>query len=159
MNKHLLYLALGSNLGDKQQNIGNAYKQIEKRIGEIISQSAFYITMPDGFQSDNMFVNSVCAVHTELSLTSILAITQRIELELGRDNKSRNNLYTDRIIDIDILIYDDLIINTPTLTVPHPRFHVRKFVMEPFAEIAPDVRHPMKGKTIKKLCEELPKSI
>ena len=159
MNKHLLYLALGSNLGNKQQNIEIAYKQIEKRIGEIISQSAFYVTNPDGFQSDNMFVNSVCAVHTELSLTSVLAITQQLELEQGRAEKTIKNLYNDRIIDIDILLYDELIVYTPTLIVPHPRFHIRNFVMEPFVEIAPALRHPLIGKTIKKLREELLKSI
>ncbi len=152
---HIIFFSLGSNLGDKQKNIETAYERIEERIGNIVSRSAFFISEPQGFQSDNLFVNTVCEVHTSLDYISAFSITQSIEKEIGRVEKSENLNYTDRIIDIDMLLVDGLVINTPHLTIPHPRFHLRDFVLAPLCEIAPDVIHPVFDKTMMELLESL----
>ncbi len=155
MKKHRIFLGLGSNLGDKQKNIERAYKLIKKRIGKIVSKSAFYISEPVGFESDNEFLNSVCEVVTLMSVYEILQETQEIEKEIGRVNKSQRGEYLDRIIDIDILMYDDIIIEEPSLIVPHPQFHIRSFVLIPFAEISPNTIHPVFDKSILQLKNEL----
>ena len=155
MEKHRIFLGLGSNLGDKQKNIERAYKLIKKRIGKIVSKSAFYISEPVGFESDNEFLNSVCEVVTLMSVYEILQETQEIEKEIGRVNKSQRGEYLDRIIDIDILMYDDIIIEEPSLIVPHPQFHIRSFVLIPFAEISPNTIHPVFDKSILQLKNEL----
>ena len=152
-----LFLGFGSNLGSKKENILNAYSEIEKRIGKIISRSAFYITNPEGFESENYFLNSACEVECKIDIYSALAETQFIEKQIGRTSKSKNGIYSDRIIDIDILLADDLIIDTPELTIPHPLLHKRRFVLEPLAEIAPDYIHPIFHKTILQLLSELDK--
>ena len=117
---HKVYLGLGTNLGDKEANLKTAFEEIRKRVGEVTSQSAFYASEPWGFESDNSFLNAVCCVHTDLSPMEILTKTQEIERELGRTKKSVGGIYSDRMIDIDILLYDDLRIHTPELTIPHP---------------------------------------
>lgn len=152
---HSLFLGLGSNLGDKQNNILQSYAEIEKRIGNIVSQSAFYITTPEGFESDNDFQNSVCKVSTSLSLHQVFVEVLNIEKHLGRASKSINGIYADRLIDIDILMYDDLVIDTDQIIIPHPRLHLRNFVLEPFAEIAPCTVHPVLNKTIEQLKKDL----
>jgi 2-amino-4-hydroxy-6-hydroxymethyldihydropteridine diphosphokinase len=154
-NEHSVFLALGSNLGDKQKNIEDAFEKIEERIGKITSLSALHITNPVGFQSANIFVNCVCEVVTNIDIYTLFATTQEVEKEIGRRVKSRYGIYTDRIIDIDLIMADNLIINTPDLTIPHPLFHLRDFVLAPFCEIAPDRIHPLFGKTIRKLKDEL----
>ena len=152
---HRVFLGLGSNLGDKEKNISDAYIWIEERIGKIVSKSAFYITSPEGFISENWFVNAVCEVASNLSVGDVFATTQAIERQLGRTEKSENGNYADRQIDIDILMIDDLIIDTPELTVPHPRMHLREFVLIPFSEIAPQMLHPVLKQTIGELLEKL----
>jgi len=132
---HLVYFSLGSNLGDKKQNLSTAIKLMEKQIGVLLRQSAFLETEPWGFQSDNSFVNAAICMETSLDPFEVLAETQKIEREMGRTIKSVNGEYHDRIIDIDILLYDDLHINTPQLTIPHPLMEERDFVMIPLREI------------------------
>ena len=154
MAKHILFLAFGSNLGDREKNICDAYDEIEGRIGKIVSKSAFYMTQPDGFHSENLFFNSVCQVETEMEVREIFKVLKTIEMRLGRFSKSRGGVYADRLIDIDILMYDNLVIDTPDLTIPHPRFHLRDFVLEPFAEIAPETIHPILQKTVGELRNE-----
>ena len=105
---HTVFLALGSNLGDKIANLLNAYNLIQNRIGQITAQSDFIISKPWGFQSDNNFVNSVVKVTTQLEPFELLHTTQQIERDLGRASKSSNGRYHDRVIDIDILIYDSI---------------------------------------------------
>ena len=143
-----VYFGLGTNLGDKEQNLRLAVQHIEERIGKVVSLSAFYATAPWGFASDNAFLNAVVCVEISLSPLEILSVTQSIEKEMGRTHKSVNGVYSDRVIDIDLLPYDDLILDTPTLKLPHPLMQERRFVMEPLAEIAPDVMHPVLGKTL-----------
>lgn len=141
---HEVYLALGSNLGDGRANIHRAIELIGERIGAIVRQSSLIETEPWGFDSTNRFVNGVCLCHTSLTPMQVLRTTQQIEREMGRLHKSTRltlpdgttkAVYHDRIIDIDILTYDDLHITTPSLTLPHPHMHERDFVMIPLAEI------------------------
>ena len=134
-----IYLGLGTNLGDKEANLNMAMDEIRKRIGEIVSLSAFYTTEPWGFESKHSFLNAVCCICTKFSPLEVLHLTQDIELLLGRLKKSVNGQYSDRPIDIDILLYDDLHIDTPELTIPHPLMWERDFVMIPLREIAPDI--------------------
>jgi 2-amino-4-hydroxy-6-hydroxymethyldihydropteridine diphosphokinase len=156
MNReYTVYLALGSNLGDKQKNIEEALDKIAERIGNIISLSAFYLTNPVDFQSENIFVNCVCEVTTRVNACRLFLIAQGIEKEMGRSSKSKDGQYADRIIDIDLILAEDLVIDTPELTIPHPRFHTRAFVLDPLCEIAPDLVHPLSGKTVKELRTEL----
>lgn len=154
-----VYFGLGTNLGDKAQNLRIAVQKIEERIGKVISLSAFYATAPWGFQSDNGFLNAAAGVATSLSPQEILGETQRIERELGRTCKSVNGCYSDRPIDIDLLLYTDRVLNEENLVVPHPLMTVRRFVMEPLAEIAPDVVHPVLHKTIKGLWKEIEETV
>ena len=133
--KHTVYFSLGSNLGDKEGNIREAISRIGELIGEVDRQSTLLATEPWGFESDNTFVNAAIRCTTSLSPFEILNITQNIERAMGRTLKSVDGQYHDRIIDIDILIYDDLHITTPQLTLPHPLMKERDFVMIPLKEI------------------------
>jgi 2-amino-4-hydroxy-6-hydroxymethyldihydropteridine diphosphokinase len=146
-----VYLGFGTNLGDKEKNLRDAVQKTRERIGNVSSLSAFYVTSPCGFQSENTFLNAVACVETTLSPHELLATTQQIEREMGRATKSVDHIYTDRLIDIDLLMVDDQIINESGFVLPHPLMHKRRFVMEPFAEIAPDVLHPVMGETIHEL--------
>lgn len=130
-----IYLGLGSNLGDKCLHLRTAINEIEKRIGHVECQSAFVETEPWDFESDNTFVNAVVRVDTALSPLDLLKETQTIEREMGRTHKTVDGKYSDRIIDIDILLYGDAEINLPELVVPHPRMHERDFVMKPLEEV------------------------
>lgn len=150
-----IYLGLGTNLGDKETNLNLAMDEIRKRIGEIVSLSAYYITEPWGFDSQNTFLNAVCIVSTVLSPSETLYITQSIEKDLGRLKKSVDGQYSDRPIDIDILLYDDIVLNTPNLVIPHPLMHQRTFVMEPLAEIAPELVHPVLHQKMKDILMEM----
>ena len=147
----MVYLGLGTNLGDKEQNLRMSIKKIEERIGNVVSLSAFYATAPWGFSSENSFLNAAVCVETTLLPLQVLEETQRIERELGRTEKSVNGLYADRLIDIDLLLYDDRVKDAEGLILPHPLMTERRFVMEPLSEIAPDVVHPVLHKTMKEL--------
>ena len=138
---HTVYLSLGTNLGDKEHNLVSAIKEIERRIGPVRAQSAFLTTEPWGFESENTFLNAAVRVKTELSPNALLRVTQQIERKMGRTQKSSVDpqqskvIYHDRIIDIDILLYDDLHINTKKLIIPHPHMYERDFVLIPLKEI------------------------
>ncbi len=147
----MVYLGLGTNLGDKEQNLRMSVKKIEERIGNVVSLSAFYATAPWGFSSENSFLNAAVCVETTFLPLQVLEETQRIERELGRTEKSVNGLYADRLIDIDLLLYDDRVMDAEGLILPHPLMTERRFVMEPLSEIAPDVVHPVLHKTMKEL--------
>ena len=130
-----LLVSLGSNIGDKQQNIERAIALIDEKIGSVVKKSSFYTTEPVGFTSDNNFINAAIEVKTNLPIYRILKITQKIERLMGRTQKSSKGVYHDRIIDIDILIYGNKKIHSARLTVPHPRMYERDFVMQPLREI------------------------
>lgn len=144
----IVYLGLGTNLGDKAANLHAAVHLISGKIGKVISLSSFYATAPWGFESENSFLNAAICVETSLSPLEVLHRTQEIERTLGRTHKSTGGIYHDRIIDIDLLLYNKEIIQTPELTIPHPLMLQRDFVMNPLVEIAPDVVHPVFGKKL-----------
>lgn len=149
-----VYLGLGTNLGNKEANLRTAIYKLQERIGKQISLSSFYETAPWGFESDHSFLNAAIGLETNLSPIEILHITQEIEKELGRTKKSVNGSYSDRLIDIDILLYDTLVLQTPELTIPHPLMTERDFVMKPLIEIAGNVIHPTLQKTLSELYQE-----
>lgn len=149
--RHLVYLSLGTNLGDKEANLYVAVHELEKRIGRLVVLSAFYATEPWGFSSDHSFLNAACGMETLLSPFQVLEETQAIERLLGRTKKSVDGQYADRLIDIDLLLFDDKVIDTPILTIPHPIMHLRDFVLKPMTEIAPDMVHPVLGQKIRNL--------
>ncbi|MBR1809247.1 MAG: 2-amino-4-hydroxy-6-hydroxymethyldihydropteridine diphosphokinase [Paludibacteraceae bacterium] len=134
----LSYLSLGSNLFDKEHNLLRAVALIQEQVGDVLRKSSFYYSAPWGFSSPNSFVNIVVAVETEFSPIELLHATQQIERQMGRTHKSENGHYSDRIIDIDILLYDNLRIDIPELKIPHPLMHERDFVMIPLQEIMQD---------------------
>lgn len=146
-----VYLGLGTNLGDKEVQLRTAVNEIEKRIGRIMILSAFYTTIPWGFTSEHTFLNAACAVETSLNPYELLSVTQDIEKNLGRKHKSVDHHYTDRLIDIDILFFDQIIIHEADLQIPHPLLTKRDFVLKPLVEIAPDLVHPINHLTIRKL--------
>lgn len=135
-----VYLLLGANLGDKQQMFIRARESVADQIGPIVRQSAEYETAAWGITDQPTYLNQVLVVQTRLTPTAVLANTQAIEQNLGR---VRAEKWGSRVIDIDLLFYEDLIINTPTLTVPHPLLHERRFTLVPLAEVAPDLVHPV----------------
>lgn len=134
-NSHIAYLSLGSNLGDRHATMQSAILLLESQAGSVDRVSSAIETEPWGFKSANKFLNMCVRITTTLSPEQLLATTKDIELQLGRTTKSVNGQYHDRPIDIDILTYDDLHINTPSLTLPHPHMHERDFVMIPLREI------------------------
>jgi len=125
-------------LGNKEENLKKALDLLSQKIGDIIAVSSFYTSEPQGFISENSFLNAAVSMHTKLSPFALLDETQKIERQLGRKQKTRK-AYTDRIIDIDILFYDDLTLNTPELTIPHPHIAEREFVLVPLSEIASEL--------------------
>ncbi len=131
----IVYLGLGSNLGNKEQHITTAVKHLEQRVGKVRRLSSLLKTEPWGFTSPHSFVNAAVSIDTTLSPHEVLEATQQIERDMGRKQKSMNGEYHDRIIDIDILLYDDMEINEKDLTIPHPLMHQRDFVMIPLREI------------------------
>ena len=150
----IAYLGLGTNVGNKRRNMITAAALLAERVGDILALSGFYETEPWGFESENFFLNAAVKLKTSFSPLEVLQITQQIEKELGRTEKS-NGVYHDRIIDIDILLYEDEVLQIPELTLPHPLMHERKFVMDPLSEIAPFVVHPVLKERIIDLKERL----
>ncbi len=139
-----LYLSLGSNLGDREDMLRRAIALIEERVGAVQRVSSFIETEPWGFESEHPFLNAAVMVRTTLSPIECLDATQQIERELGRKKKSKGGIYHDRPIDIDLLLYGDLKLSTPRLTIPHPHMYERDFVMIPLREILPSIEE---GKT------------
>lgn len=151
----IVYLSLGSNIGDRVGFIQQACSLLSANENiNIVSTSSFYESEPWQMNSDNWFVNAVIQISTTLSPELLLAECQRIETFLGRKRANKPG-YTDRKIDIDIISYDDKVINTPNLTIPHKLFHKRAFVLVPMLEIAEDFIHPVFGKTVEELFEEI----
>lgn len=136
---HRLYLSLGSNLGDREQTMRRAIELLGVFVGKVCRESSMIETEPWGFESRNKFLNMCVMLTTRLAPMEVLSETRRIETMLGRTVKTTSpGRYHDRPIDIDLLLYDDLRLCTPALTLPHPRMHERDFVMIPLAEIIDD---------------------
>lgn len=149
-----VFLGIGTNLGDRESNLEQAIEKTDKFIGPVIRASSVYETEPWGFTSENQFLNMVVEVKTDLNPSGILRRLLMIESMLGRLRESKQ--YSSRIIDIDILLYDNQKLETASLTIPHPKMHERIFVLAPLCEIAPEVIHPVFLKSIKTLLEECP---
>jgi len=150
----MIYLGLGSNIGNRAKNIENALVQISERIGTILCVSSLYESEAWGYSSNNKFLNIAAVVETTIAPEEILQKIKEIESILGR-SKKKTETYEDRLIDIDILFYDDLIIEKQQLGIPHQHIEKRKFVLAPMLEIAPDFVHPVLRKTIRELNDEL----
>jgi 2-amino-4-hydroxy-6-hydroxymethyldihydropteridine diphosphokinase len=146
-----LVLAIGTNIGKREDNLNNAITLINNNIGIVKKKSAFYEMKPLGFISENYFLNAVIMVQTKLSVYQAFKQTKRVEKIMGRTQKSINGIYSDRIIDIDLLFYGNKILKTKKLTLPHPALHNRKFVLEPLNEILPKLVHPIFSATSESL--------
>lgn len=149
-----VYLLLGGNLGNKREIFAQAKQLISQQIGRVTGHSALYETEPWGFESSDLFWNQVLEITTTLTPEEVLAQTQHIEITLGRIRKS--DQYVSRIIDIDILFIDDLIIQTEKLIIPHPRIQERRFALVPLCELVPALIHPVLGKPIQQLLNDCP---
>lgn len=151
----IVYLSLGSNIGDRVGYIQQATSLLGANPDiNIVATSSFYETEPWEMDSENWFVNAVIQITTPLSPEKLLDECQRIEKQLGRKPHNREE-YSDRTIDIDIIFYDKLILNTERLTIPHKYFHKRVFMLVPMLEIAEDFVHPFFGKTVESLYEAI----
>ena len=151
----MLYLALGANTGERKENLRRTIEMIDERVGRIEKQSALYETVPQGFQSEHLFLNAAVSCLTDLTPQEVLDITQEIERELGRLHKSVNGQYADRTIDIDLLWMEGVVMDEPRLTLPHPRIAERDFVLRPLCDIAPDLVLCPGGKTVQQLLDNI----
>ncbi|MGQ8338062.1 2-amino-4-hydroxy-6-hydroxymethyldihydropteridine diphosphokinase [Sunxiuqinia sp. A32] len=146
-----LFLLLGGNLGNKEKIFATARQMLETELGKILQISAVYETEPWGFESDDLFWNQVIVIETEFSPTEVLVKTKSIEKELGRQRKAER--YVSRLIDIDLLFYDDMVLHSTDLEIPHPRMIDRRFVLIPLNDIAPTLIHPIFKQNISELLE------
>ena len=151
---HIVYLALGSNMGNRLANLRTAISNLSPQMS-VKSRSSVYETPPWGFTEQSKFLNQVIMAETYLQPQALLSHLKRLETALGRTPNFHNG---PRLIDIDILFFDDLMLNSPPLVIPHPRLHERAFVLVPLAEIAPDLVHPVLDKPVHKLLDEVDRS-
>jgi 2-amino-4-hydroxy-6-hydroxymethyldihydropteridine diphosphokinase len=149
MKEHVVYLALGANLGDRLTNLKQAIAALPPQM-EVKAKSGVYETPPWGFEDQPKFLNQVIKANTYLDPDPLLKHLKRLEVALGRKESFPNG---PRLIDIDILFYDDLVVNKPSLVIPHPRLHERGFVLLPLMEIAPSLVHPVTQKSVREMAE------
>lgn len=146
-----IYLALGANLGDRMENIWRAVAALPPAVS-VTALSSVYETPPWGYTDQPAFLNMALASETELDPLALLAFLKKLETDLGREKTFRNG---PRLIDMDILFYDDLVFDQSELIIPHPRLHERAFVLIPLNDIAPDLMHPVLKRTIRDLLKEV----
>lgn len=147
-----VYLLIGGNLGDRLKLLKEARRRIERHIGKIRQESSIYETAAWGFEAENDFLNQVLVVKTDLKPLEVLDKCQEIEYKLDRVRTGSG--YQSRTMDIDILFYNDEIIQNERLTIPHPKLHLRRFTLEPLVEISPEYIHPVFKRSIKKILDE-----
>ena len=150
------HLILGSNSADKKEKLADAIALLEKEVGIITKTSAIYTTAPWGYESPNTYLNQALLINTDLAPVDLLHKTQAIELQLGRDTKSIDGLYSDRPIDIDILFYENEIIDLPELCIPHPHIADRRFVLVPLCDLDHEFCHPEGGENMAELLNKCP---
>lgn len=143
---------LGSNLGDRFAALGRAMELISEEAGEISAASSVWETEPWGFDADELFLNMVVVIRTTLDPARMMQLFRSIEGRMGR-KRSGGGQYESRIIDLDILLWDNRVITLPGLEVPHPKLHSRRFVLEPLAEVVPEATHPVTGLTVTEMLE------
>ncbi len=148
-----LIILLGGNQGDITETFRAVISRLKSELGSVVGFSGHYESEPWGFESDQNFINKVVEIDCSLSAERVISITQSIEQEFGRQKKEVEG-YSSRPIDIDILFFDNLIIKTKTLTIPHPRLHERMFTLLPLAEKWAEFIHPEKKRTVRQLIEE-----
>jgi len=148
---HIIFLSLGSNLGDRLDNLRKAISSLPPNI-QPIAQSSVYVTEPWGYYDQPTFLNLVIKASTSLDPYEVFTFVKEIEVSMGRQETFR---FGPRLIDLDILFYDELVLNSPELTIPHPRLAERAFVLIPLAEIAPDLHHPILRITIQQLISKI----
>ncbi|HEC41517.1 MAG TPA: 2-amino-4-hydroxy-6-hydroxymethyldihydropteridine diphosphokinase [Bacteroides sp.] len=149
---HRLVLSTGCNLGDRRENLLSAIELIEERLGRILKVSGIYESESWGYESKNRFYNQCLLVETSLGAEDCLPKILEIERMLGRDRSLSR--YSDRIIDIDILFFDDMVLESDSLRIPHERLAFRRFVLLPLAEILPEFEHPLLHKSVRELLGE-----
>lgn len=147
MDNHLVYLALGSNLDDRLANLKQAIASLPPQM-EVKAKSRVYETPPWGYTDQPMFLNQVIRANTYLEFEPLLKHMKRLEIALGRKPSFKNG---PRLIDLDILFYDDLVMETPSMVIPHPHMHERGFVLLPLMDIAPDLVHPVHKKSVREM--------
>lgn len=152
MVKHTAYVALGTNLGNRQKNLELALQLLAQNGVRVVKVSTFIETEPYGVTDQPNFLNGICQVETDLTPIELLRLLLKLELDMGR---VRLRHWGERIIDLDLIIYEDQIINTSELILPHPDMTNRDFVLRPLAEIAPNLKHPVLHQTIQQLLEGL----
>ena len=159
---NIVFLSLGSNRGDRMEALRTAEKLIAERIGAVTGRSPVVESGPWGFTDDTLFLNDVLEVRTSLSPHEILQVAGEIEEEMGRERKVPvydewgKRVYSARIMDIDILFYNDVILESKELTIPHPAISIRRFVLAPFSMFRPGFVHPVLKKTMREMLDECP---
>lgn len=154
MNGYLTCFSLGSNMGDRKKSLLHAVRLLSERTGRLESLSGMFESPPWGYESDSTYVNCCLVIHTALDPLELMDIALEIEREMGRTREGTG--YSDRVIDVDMLLCGDLVMDHPRLIIPHPRMSFRRFVLAPLAEIMPDLRHPVSGLSISELLERCP---
>jgi len=149
---HTVHIGIGSNIGNRQRNCREAIRQLGSRGVKVVKEAAMIETEPWGVADQPRFINMAVEAETDMTPDRLISLLKDIEVSMGRTESVR---WGPRLIDLDILFYDDLIIDSPGLKIPHPRLHERAFVLVPLSEIAPEKVHPVLKKSMRELCDLL----